>query len=73
MTSRDAAALAQFVVILPLIGIWVYALVDFSRTDERDLRTFDRRTWIVMLVLFNVIGGLMWLRLGRPGRTSPRR
>jgi hypothetical protein len=36
------------------------------------MRTFDKRTWIGLLILTNVVGGLMWLRLGRPIRPRPR-
>lgn len=47
-------------------GFWVYCLVDFSRTDERDMRTFSRPVWLVLLVFGSVVGGLMWLFAGRP-------
>jgi len=64
----NAGALASAVVILPVLGLWAYGLIDFSRTDERDMRTFPRQTWIVILVFGSVFGAIMWLRLGRPER-----
>ena len=57
---------------LVLLVLYAYCLADFSRTPQWEMRTFDRRTWIGLLILTNVAGGLMWLRLGRPTRTRPR-
>ena len=67
------AATNALVVLAGLVGLWIYTLVDFQRTDERDMRTFDRRHWIVLLVCFDVVGGLLWLALGRPRRPDPGR
>jgi hypothetical protein len=52
---------------------WAACLYDFSRTDPREIRTFDRLTWVVLLVLGNVLGGLTWPSLGRPQRHYPQR
>jgi hypothetical protein len=62
------AASSVLVVLAGLITLWIYSLIDFSRTDERDMRTLDRRHWIIMLVCFDIVGGLLWLTLGRPSR-----
>lgn len=62
------ALIAPFV----LLAFYAYCLADFSRTPEWEIRTYDKRTWIVLLVLGNVVGGLMWLRLGRPPGPHPR-
>lgn len=53
-------------VLVPCLGLWVYSLIDFSRTDERDMRTFPRDIWLVVLVLGSVAGGIAWLLGGRP-------
>lgn len=56
---------------LLLVAFYAYCLADFSRTPEWEMRTFDKRTWIGLLILGNVVGGLVWLRLGRPTRRRP--
>lgn len=60
---------AVVIVSLLLLGFYIYCLVDFSRTDEFDIRTFDRTVWIFILVFTNIVGGLLWLTVGR----APRR
>lgn len=57
---------------LALLAVYAYCLADFARTPEWDMRTFDRQTWILLLIFTNVVGGLMWLRMGRPTRPSTR-
>jgi hypothetical protein len=54
-----------------LLAFYAYCLVDFTRTPEWQIRTFDKRVWVVLLVFTNVFGGVMWLCVGRPN--APRR
>ncbi|WP_158274556.1 PLD nuclease N-terminal domain-containing protein [Cellulomonas sp. WB94] len=70
MASSEASVLAGVVVVLPLVALWAYCLVDFTRTDEQRMRTFTKPMWMVVLVFFNVVGGVMWLQLGRPQRPA---
>ncbi len=67
-----AVALSSTVVLLAAIAFWAYCLHDFATTDEDEMRTYPRQVWLVLLVFFNVFGGLMWLYLGRP-QGPPRR
>ena len=55
---------------LALLALYAYCLADFARTPESGMRTFDRQTWVLLLVFTNVVGSIMWLRLGRPNRPS---
>ncbi len=48
------------------LAMWGYCLLDFTQTDEREIRTFSKPVWLVILVLGSVIGGLLWLAVGRP-------
>lgn len=47
---------------------WGYCLFDFNRARDQEIRTFTKPVWVVLLVLGNVLGGLLWLFLGRPQR-----
>lgn len=58
-------------VVLAALAFWVYALVDFSRTPERDVATFPRPVWLVLLVLGSVVGAVAWFAVGRPATRRP--
>lgn len=73
MSAAGINALLPWLVLVPCLAIWAYSLVDFSRTDERDMRTFSREAWLVFLVLGSVVGGLAWLVAGRPRPPGVRR
>ena len=74
-SDRRAVALHGGTVLWPplLLGyaaliLWGYCLFDFTRANDREIRTFTKPTWLVLLVFGNVLGGLMWIFLGRPQR-----
>lgn len=74
MNATVATIWLPLLILVPCLSIWVYSVVDFSRTDERDMRTFSRDVWMVVLVLGSVVGGIAWLIGGRPQPPgSPRR
>lgn len=77
MTRASGAAMtlvkvSSAVVALAAIAFWAYCLYDFARTPEREVRTYPRQVWLVLLAFLNVFGGLMWLYLGRPQPPSRR-
>jgi hypothetical protein len=52
------------------VAFWAYCLFDFTQADERETRTFTRPIWLVLLVLGSVVGGLLWVSVGRPQRPA---
>ncbi|MDJ0457636.1 PLDc N-terminal domain-containing protein [Arthrobacter sp. NQ7] len=73
MNATGAAQWLPWLVLIPCLAVWGYSLVDFSQTDERDMRTFGRDVWLVLLVFGSVVGGVAWLVAGRPRRPDVRR
>lgn len=43
----------------------VYALVDAAMTPVERARALNKPVWIVLIVLLPVIGGIMWLTIGK--------
>lgn len=68
MAPSNPFALGSALIALAALGFWGYCLVDFSRTDEREMRMFSKPVWILLLVLTNLLGALMWFAVGRPQR-----
>jgi hypothetical protein len=54
------------VVITAALAFWAWCLWDFQRTPPSQMRTYTESQWWVILVLGSVVGGLIWVRLGRP-------
>jgi hypothetical protein len=53
---------------LAVLVFWGYCLLDFTQADEREIRTFTRPVWLVILAFGSVLGGMLWLSVGRPER-----
>lgn len=68
MTLAPSSVLLPVLLVLIVVGFWVYAIVDFSRTDARDIRVFPQPVWVVILILGSFIGAIAWLTVGRPRR-----
>lgn len=54
------------------IGLLVYALVDCVQCDEARVRYLPKAVWVLLIVLFPVVGSLGWLIAGS-GRAERRR
>lgn len=48
----------------------VYCLVDCAQTDESRVRNLPKLAWIVLIIIFPIVGGIAWLVAGRPVRTG---
>jgi hypothetical protein len=53
---------------LALLAFWLYCLLDAVTTPGTEVRTLPKVLWILVVVVFAGLGGLMWLLLGRPQR-----
>jgi Phospholipase_D-nuclease N-terminal len=57
--------------LLPLVllldlGVMVAALYDCITTDASVMRNLPKSGWILVILLFSGVGGLMWFIAGRP-------
>lgn len=69
---KAAMMLGNAVVPLAALGFWAHCLFDFARTDEREMRTFTKPVWVLLLVFASLLGALMWFFAGRPQQSSRR-
>ena len=58
-------------VIALAVGVIIYSLIDCVRSDARDIRGLRRGPWLAVIALLPVIGGILWLTLGRPRYARP--
>ncbi|MDN4175296.1 PLD nuclease N-terminal domain-containing protein [Nocardioides sp. SOB77] len=47
--------------------LWAYCLVDAIVSDQSRVRHLPKWVWIVLVLLFPLVGSVAWLVAGRPG------
>ncbi len=48
-----------------LVGVVIFALVDCARTEASRVRALPKAGWLAVILLFPVVGALLWLFLGK--------
>ncbi len=54
--------------VLLSLALTVYCVIDAIQTDEVVMRNLPKLPWILIILLFPVIGPVAWLVAGRPER-----
>ncbi|MBM6399912.1 PLD nuclease N-terminal domain-containing protein [Phycicoccus sonneratiae] len=54
------------------LALTVYCLIDCLQTDEVVVRNLPKIAWVMLVLLFPVVGPVAWLVAGRPDRDSAR-
>lgn len=57
--------LRALAILVPL-ALAVYCLVDCAQSDAERVRHLEKPFWLVLIIVFPLIGGLAWLIAGRP-------
>jgi hypothetical protein len=55
-----------------VFGAWIYTLIEVAQTSEVDIRNLSKGAWIIIVLLFSVLGIVGWFVFGRPEH-RPRR
>ena len=58
---------------LVTVALTVYAVVDCIQTDDSRVRNLPKVLWILLVLLFPLVGPIAWLLAGRPPRSEPGR
>lgn len=59
------------------IALWVWAFIDCITTPEDEVRYLPKVIWVIIVLIFPLVGSIAWLAAGRNraerrGRTAPR-
>ncbi|MDA3146595.1 PLDc_N domain-containing protein [Leucobacter sp. UCMA 4100] len=65
--------MARFIILAVVLAIafTLYSLVDASMTDARRARGVPKPVWVVICVVLPVIGGILWLMVGKGDGREP--
>ncbi|MEO6412795.1 MAG: PLDc N-terminal domain-containing protein [Pedococcus sp.] len=55
------------------IAVTVYAVVDCIQTDDAQVRGLPKLLWLLLILLFPIVGAIAWFIAGRPQRGTAGR
>lgn len=53
-------------------ALWVFCLVEVIGTPEHQMRNLPKVAWVLLVLLFPLVGSVAWLVAGRPAGGSGR-
>ncbi|SDP71583.1 Phospholipase_D-nuclease N-terminal [Pedococcus dokdonensis] len=53
---------------LLLLAVTVYAVIDCIQTDDAQVRGLPKLLWLLLILLFPIVGTIAWFIAGRPQR-----
>ncbi|HEY8721996.1 PLD nuclease N-terminal domain-containing protein [Pengzhenrongella sp.] len=59
--------------VLLLVGLVVYTVVDVTRSERAERFGIPQAIWIILILLFPLVGSVAWLALSRSARNHPDR
>ncbi|MBB5083839.1 PLD nuclease N-terminal domain-containing protein [Nonomuraea endophytica] len=57
---------------LATLVLWIYCLFDAITTPDEAARNLPKILWVIIVLLFPLVGSLFWLVAGRPQTQAPR-
>ncbi len=48
------------------LGLWIFCIIDVITADASSVRNLEKGWWVLIVLLFSVVGSLVWLVAGRP-------
>jgi hypothetical protein len=58
--------LADGVLGMLLVALWIFCVIDVITTDEVLIRNLQKTLWLIIVILLFDIGAILWLIAGRP-------
>ncbi|MEO3851451.1 PLD nuclease N-terminal domain-containing protein [Streptomyces sp. B8F3] len=58
----------RYLPLMILLGVVIYALIDCATTKKEDAKHLPKIAWLILIVLFPLLGSIGWLLAGRNRR-----
>ncbi len=55
----------RFAGVLVAIAFYIYSIIDVLRSPKTQSRTLPKYVWLVIVIVLPILGGVIWLLLGR--------
>jgi hypothetical protein len=69
----EAVILADGVLGLLLLGLWIFCIIDVITTDDVLIRNLQKPLWLLIVIFLFDLGAILWLIAGRPWEQTSRR
>lgn len=56
-----------------ILVLWVYCVVSVITSRDDEVRHLSKVWWLILVLLFPLVGSVAWLAAGRPVSATPRR
>ncbi|MEO7070322.1 MAG: PLD nuclease N-terminal domain-containing protein [Nostocoides sp.] len=56
----------RYLPVILVVGLTIYALIDCIQTPDAQVRNLPKWAWLILILLFDVIGSIAWFFAGRP-------
>lgn len=56
-----------------VLALWVFCVIDVIVSRDEDVRHLPKVAWLILVLLFPLVGSIAWLAAGRPRRQVARR
>ncbi|GAA3765670.1 hypothetical protein GCM10022240_17560 [Microbacterium kribbense] len=66
--------MARLLLILALVAVifWVFTVVDAAVQPPRRHRGVSKPVWMLIVIIFPILGGILWFAVGRAGAAAVR-
>ncbi|MEU9408269.1 PLD nuclease N-terminal domain-containing protein [Streptomyces sp. NPDC048281] len=66
----SATSMLVYALYLTVVALYVYALIDCVNTPSARIRTLPKVGWLVIMILFPLVGAVVWRNLGKRPATA---
>jgi hypothetical protein len=73
MTHTSGVIKLELVLGVVTFALWVFCLVDVISSADTRVRNLPKIAWLILVLLFPLVGSIAWLVAGRPEAGTPRR
>ncbi|KOU19255.1 membrane protein [Streptomyces sp. WM6368] len=65
MTGSRSHTVLRYLPFLLILALTIYAFIDCLNTPEEEVKHLPKVVWVIIILLFSIVGPVVWLFAGR--------
>ena len=61
----------RYLPFLLVLALWIYAFIDCLNTPEKEVEALPKVVWVIIILLFWIVGPVVWLVAGKVRQRPP--